>query len=65
MSKRIVNYIKYTRECNSAGYFPEDYADWSDIALKFKPIIQKQLLLKNFMNSNYKIIMSKILLHLF
>ena len=48
MSKRIVNYIKYTREYNSVGYFPEDYADWSDIALKFNPNNTETIALKEF-----------------
>lgn len=46
VSADIVNKIKYHRDYDSVGYFPEDYIDWCDLALSFNPHNQEALRIK-------------------
>ena len=46
ISSDIVNKIKYHKDYDSIGYFPEDYIDWCDLALSFNPHNQEALRIK-------------------
>ena len=46
VSVDIVNKIKYHRDYDSVGYFPEDYIDWCNLALNFNPKNEEALAIK-------------------